>query len=189
MLAIRWTHPDAARDRSVARWSSCPRLCGGALLAHAGCSRRPEPGAPIPVERTIGGIGDTPGGSLIRGIDRDPVTAHALGGRPLRADQESTRSRGCRLTIIRLPHRTGIPGGPHDRPGLDSRGQWSEHAMYVPDTHYNRVMVFDPPTSGRAQAAQPGRSPRIVDPVIARQVGTYGTGDGQFIYPTDVCVL
>lgn len=168
-------------------------VCGGALLALAGCSRRPEPGAPIPVERTIGGIGDTPGRfTYPRGIDRDPVT-HTLwvvdrSGRIQELDPVTGR---C-LTIIRLPRtELGFPVGLTIAPGLDSRGQWSEHMMYVPDTHYNRVMVFDPPTSEEEarKPRSPDDPPRIVDPVIARQVGTYGTGDGQFIYPTDVCVL
>jgi len=42
--------------------------------------------------------------------------------------------------------------------------------LYVADTHYHRVLVFDP--QGRP----------------ARQWGSYGRGPGQFVYITSVCV-
>ena len=40
--------------------------------------------------------------------------------------------------------------------------------LYVADTHYHRVMVFAP------------------DGTVVREFGSFGTGDGQFVYPTDV---
>jgi ABC-type Fe3+ transport system permease subunit len=40
--------------------------------------------------------------------------------------------------------------------------------VYVPDTHYARVLVYSP------------------DGQLKRQWGTYGTGTGQFVFPTDV---
>jgi ABC-type Fe3+ transport system permease subunit/sugar lactone lactonase YvrE len=40
--------------------------------------------------------------------------------------------------------------------------------VYVPDTHYQRVMVYSP------------------DGQVLRQWGSNGTGPGQFIYPTDI---
>lgn len=42
--------------------------------------------------------------------------------------------------------------------------------LYVADTHYHRVMVFEP------------------DGTLVRQFGSYGREPGQFIYPTDVAV-
>ncbi len=40
--------------------------------------------------------------------------------------------------------------------------------VYVPDTHYSRVMVYTP------------------DGKLLRQWGKFGHGDGEFIYPTDI---
>jgi ABC-type Fe3+ transport system permease subunit/DNA-binding beta-propeller fold protein YncE len=43
--------------------------------------------------------------------------------------------------------------------------------VYVADTHYHRVMVYTP------------------DGNLIKQFGSYGTGPGQFIYPTDVQIV
>jgi DNA-binding beta-propeller fold protein YncE len=40
--------------------------------------------------------------------------------------------------------------------------------LYVPDTHYNRVLVYTPKGE------------------LIREWGSFGTGPGQFIYPTDI---
>ena len=65
----------------------------------------------------------------------------------------------CELTI-QMPRTeqgrpTGVTVGPDGN-------------IYVADTHYNRVMVFD-------------RAGKLV-----RQWGKFGTGPGEFIYPTDI---
>jgi DNA-binding beta-propeller fold protein YncE len=60
---------------------------------------------------------------------------------------------------------TGVTLGP--MPGDPSRS-----ALWIPDTHYYRVAVYDPQTG---------------TPVT--DFGTHGTGPGQFIYLTDIAVL
>ncbi|MBN2581801.1 MAG: SMP-30/gluconolactonase/LRE family protein [Planctomycetes bacterium] len=67
---------------------------------------------------------------------------------------------GTALTVFRMPdieagYPTGLSVGPD---GL----------LYVADTHYHRVMIFQ------------------ADGQLMRQFGEFGEGDGQFIYPTDV---
>lgn len=49
--------------------------------------------------------------------------------------------------------------------------------LFIPDTHYARVMIFDPPERMGEDA------------VLVGSFGSYGWGPGQFIYPTSVGVL
>lgn len=49
--------------------------------------------------------------------------------------------------------------------------------IWVPDTHYHRVIAY---VQGEDPHAEPAEALRF---------GEYGTGPGQFIYPTDVAVL
>ncbi|MFZ4575575.1 MAG: hypothetical protein ACOYN0_14350, partial [Phycisphaerales bacterium] len=73
-----------------------------------------------------------------------------------------------------------------------------DEIIFVPDTHYFRVMVY------RASDARPGvhsirassgtaevgsESTKAESPTPLAKFGTYGTGDGQFIYLTDVALL
>jgi hypothetical protein len=53
--------------------------------------------------------------------------------------------------------------------------------LYVADTHYHRVMVYDIGVASRS-ATISGGSP-------AWQFGRYGRGPGEFVYPTDVALL
>jgi ABC-type Fe3+ transport system permease subunit/sugar lactone lactonase YvrE len=70
--------------------------------------------------------------------------------------------RGSVVRVIDLPViEKGYPVGVTVAPG---------GLMYVADTHYQRVLVYD------AQGK------------LLRSFGEYGTGPGQFIYPTDVAV-
>jgi hypothetical protein len=56
-------------------------------------------------------------------------------------------------------------------------GGGGDDTIYIPDTHYNRVMVYRPP----ARSGDP--------PTLVRSFGSYGKDPGQFIYPTDVAVI
>ncbi len=58
--------------------------------------------------------------------------------------------------------RVGKPVGLHFGP---------DNRVYVADTHYHRIMVYTP--EGK----------------LIKQFGSYGTGPGQFIYPTDVQIV
>lgn len=83
--------------------------------------------------------------------------------------------------IWRMPERDlGKPVGLTVAPGVDEQGNWCEELVYVSDTHYNRVMVYKPPAADRNTPEH--------EPTFVRSLGSYGTGPGQFRYPTDVAV-
>jgi DNA-binding beta-propeller fold protein YncE/ABC-type spermidine/putrescine transport system permease subunit II len=130
-----------------------------ALTLLPGCQKRPtgEVNVVAVIGNNTGGRG--PGEFIYpRAID---LTAD---GRIVAVDktgrvQVLTIQGQCELTI-QMPlteqgRPTGVTVGPDGN-------------IYVADTHYNRVMVFD-------------RQGKLV-----RQWGKFGTGPGEFIYPTDV---
>jgi DNA-binding beta-propeller fold protein YncE len=64
--------------------------------------------------------------------------------------------------------------------------------LYVADTHYHRVLVYEHVGRGAAPApespramSEAGAAPRPTWRLV-REFGSFGTGDGQFIYPTHV---
>jgi hypothetical protein len=57
--------------------------------------------------------------------------------------------------------------------------------MFVPDTHYSRIMVYRPASPPPADVEH-----RIEErPELVASFGTYGTGPGELIYPCDVAIL
>lgn len=145
------------------------------------------PGAAIDVDRSIGGLGDTPGrfaypraidvsadGRLLWVIDKS--------ARVQRIDPETGRCRA----IWRMPDSDlGKPVGFCIAPGQDQSGAWCDELLYIADTHYHRVMVYKPPPLPTAPDADlnPDEKPELV-----ARFGEYGQGPGQFILPTDVAV-
>lgn len=84
--------------------------------------------------------------------------------------------------IWNMPDRDlGKPVGLTVAPGHDDHGAWCEELLYVADTHYNRVMIYKPPAADR-------HAPQH-EPTLVRSFGSYGTGPGEFRYPTDITVL
>ncbi|MEZ6241566.1 MAG: hypothetical protein R3B57_00830 [Phycisphaerales bacterium] len=81
---------------------------------------------------------------------------------------------GFRTPELDLGKPTGLCVAPHP---TDS----SRYALYVADTHYFRVLVYELPDAI-------GDDPSIPREPFAT-FGSYGTDNGQFIYPTDVAVL
>jgi DNA-binding beta-propeller fold protein YncE len=136
-------------------------LAGAMVLGAAGC----EPGvcsAPgVPGCRIIGSSGRGPGEFLYpRAIDMDAEGGLYVADRSGRI-QHLTADGRVRATI-RLPQTDqGYPTGLTVGPNGD---------LYVADTHCHRVLVY----------AADGR--------LLREFGRFGTGDGEFIYPTDVAI-
>ncbi len=134
----------------------------GALVVGAGCDGggAGRPGEPD-VLGLFGSTGRGPGEFVYpRAVALDPE------GNPYVVDRtgriQLLTPEGRVLRTILLPeyekgYPTGISVGPDGR-------------LYVADTHYHRVLVYD----------------RGGD--LVQQFGSYGTGDGQFIYPTDVAL-
>jgi len=163
-------------------------VAGGALLCS--CGGPPPPGEPIPVTDTFGGLGDMPGRfGYPRGIDIAPASGLLWvvdkTGRIQGLNPETGR---CEV-LWTMPERDlGKPVGLTVAPGPDETGQWCEELLYVADTHYHRVMIYKPPATP-VQARDGEASASRAEPTLVRTIGSYGTGPGQFRYPTDVAVV
>lgn len=125
------------------------------ILSHAaGCGRNPQPDA-VWLD-----TGNGPGQTVYpRGIAYSPADdSFFVVDRQARI--QHLDSRGQFISEWQTPkHLQGKPVGLTVGP---------DGNLYVPDTHYYRVLVYAP------------------DGTLLRQWGSRGTGPGQFIYPTDV---
>jgi DNA-binding beta-propeller fold protein YncE len=76
---------------------------------------------------------------------------------------------------------TGVTIGPPLPVALENRPSGVQpndpYLLYIPDTHYHRVMIYRPPASLEQE------------PELVARFGEFGEGSGQFVYPTDVAVL
>jgi DNA-binding beta-propeller fold protein YncE len=150
-------------------------------LALGGCGHDSKEAAPIDFTNIIGGLGDTPGRfGYPRCIDHD-ATALWVIDKTARVQRIDPASGKC-LALFHMPEwELGKPTGFCVAPGPDKDGKWCDELLYIADTHYHRVMVYNPPHStiqGEVGALKPETS-----------WGEYGNGPGQFYYPTDVAVL
>jgi hypothetical protein len=148
-------------------------VCALVLLAGGlgACDSPVSEGRPLRVSATIGGTGLSPGQFVY------PRAIDASGDRVWVIDK-TARVQGFDLATgelvggFRMPELTlGKPTGVTLAPGPDGR-----EAIYVPDTHYHRVLIYEPPAPGGA-------------PTLLASFGEYGDGPGQFVYPTDVAVM
>lgn len=143
-----------------------PAIC---LVA---CGESSRPGEPLRVLATIGESGTFPG-------QFNYPRAMATGEGDLFVVDKTARiqridpASGGAVAWFTMPRfEKGKPTGLSVGPGLDR-----EPLLYVADTHEHRVMVFELPEHR-------GEAPRVV-----ASFGGYGTGPGEFIYPTDIAVL
>ena len=146
----------------------------------------------------VGGLGDRPGRFAIpRAIDVDGgyVFVADRTGRVQMLDAETGRF----VAWWRMPdERLGLPTGLTAAVGPNGKP-----ALWVADTHYHRVLVYDldeagallaeladASAAGGQQADDAGPAVPIELPIVpAYTFGSYGFGRGEFIYPTDVAVL
>ncbi|HAK97285.1 MAG TPA: hypothetical protein DCM87_20425 [Planctomycetes bacterium] len=138
---------------------AAPPLCLAGLLAlAAGCGAAAADGVPD-VLVVLGRTGDGQGEFLYpRAIDIDAAGNLFVADKTGRI--QKLTAEGAVLRIARVPRieagkPTGLSVGPDGR-------------LYVADTHYSRVLIFD------------------AEGVLRGEFGSYGTGGGRFIYPTDV---
>lgn len=137
------------------------------------------------VRASFGEVGLSPGQfSYPRAID----AIETEGGTELFVCDKTARVQrmtpeGTPIGVVRMPERelgkpTGITIAAHP---LDP----ARRALWVADTHYHRVLVYDLPES---EAFAPEQlDPPPSEPVLS--FGSYGDAVGEFIYPTDVAVL
>jgi hypothetical protein len=144
-----------------------------ALLIVGGCGERDEEqAADFAVVARFGEGGRSPGQFVKpRAIDTDGHWLYVI---------------DMTARVQRLDPRTGrctawwqLPDFAFGRPVGVSVGPWVDgsRVLYIPETHYHRVSVFRLPE-------EMGREPELL-----LRFGAYGTGPGQFIYPTDVAAL
>jgi ABC-type Fe3+ transport system permease subunit/sugar lactone lactonase YvrE len=125
-----------------------------ALLVTTGCSRSSQPDAIwLETGASAGqvvyprGITYSPTDDTFFIVDRMARIQHF--------DRNGKYLNGWRLPAFTYGKPVGLSVGP-------------DHNLYVPDTHYHRVLVYSPQGE------------------LLRKWGEQGTGPGQFIYPTDV---
>jgi hypothetical protein len=151
----------------------------GAAATLCGCGAdRALEGGPIEVTVVFGEVGTGPGQfSYPRAM---AAWADADGEWVLVVDKTARVQRfdartgefvgGFRMPEFSMGKPTGLTVGPH--PADPER-----RVVYTADTHYHRIAVFDVPGRG----SDPG-----VAGVPVLTFGEYGTGPGEFVYPTDV---
>lgn len=148
-----------------------------------GCAPRESAPGQGHVRAVIGEVGVSPGQfSYPRAIDVDPdgsrIWVIDKTARVQRIDVRTGRcDAGWRMPDFEFGKPTGVTVGRW----IDGRA-----ALYVPDTHYHRVLVYD--ISRVSSEAAPVLEPESAPPLLAK-FGAYGRGPGEFIYPTDVAVL
>lgn len=136
----------------------------------------------------LGSLGDTPGRfayprCMEAGSDGKSLWVIDKSARV----QEIDAQTGACLSMWRMPEwDLGKPVGFTIAPGRDADGKWLKDLLYVADTHYHRVMIYEPPAraSDPAKGTPPAGSPRVIG-----SFGKYGTEGGEFYFPTDVAVL
>ncbi len=140
----------------------------------AGCGRDDGAARPIEVVAKLGETGRNPGQlAYPRCIESDSKGLWVIDkqARVQRLDPTTGRA-GVFWTMPEFA--LGKPTGVTVWRALGAPGV----LVFVADTHYHRVMVYDVPD------AMGEGTPRLVT-----QFGSFGTGAGEFIYPTDIAVV
>lgn len=152
-----------------------------ALTATPACEPGAEPGGPLPVARVLGEFGTFPGQfGYPRAIASGPGHLWVI-DKSARVQQIDPDTGRC-LAWWQMPDfALGKPTGVTAAPATGPDGTLID-AVYVPDTHYHRVMVYAAPTLS-------GDVPAEVEPALLASFGSLGADPGQFVYPTDVAVL
>lgn len=143
-------------------------------LSLGGCGRHDGHDSGLHPVAMIGEVGLSPGQfAFPRAIDTDGKSLWVIdkAGRVQRLDLESGKCLECwMMPETELGKPTGVTVFPGDPP-----------LLFVPDTHYQRVMVY---------AVKPGAGSVVREtPKPVAQFGKRGKGPGEFIYPTDIVVI
>ncbi len=179
----------------AAAWFACALSVG-----LCGCSREAPVGGPLEVVAKIGESGSAPGQfGYPRCLDHDDESLWVIDklarvqridpktGTPLETWRtpkfDNGKPTGVTLWVPRrVASRGDSTGGDSSRAGLDGP------LMFVADTHEHRVLVYALSSVAQDKVKFSGG---LVDqpPTLLTTFGSYGTGDGQMIYPTDVCIV
>jgi hypothetical protein len=172
----------------------------GAVVGAGGCGERaPKAGEAIAARVVLGEVGTSPGQFAmpramdvqvdVQAGDDDNGSGDSWlwiidkSGRVQKIDPESGACAAWwRMPEIVLGKPTGITVGPASGPGV-SQADRARDALWLADTHYHQILVYDPADTTLPEPGQEPREPRL----IAR-FGSYGEGPGEFVYPTDVAL-
>ncbi len=150
------------------------------------CARPPAPGEPIRVTRALGGLGDTAGRFVYpRCLDIAPDGGLWVIDRSARVQRLDPATGRCTGLFKTPEHDIGKPTGLFIGPGPGVNNAWTDTLLYIADTHYHRVLVYQPPPTP-AELPDAG-APKLTPPLV-RSVGAFGRGPGEFVFPTDVAV-
>ena len=176
--STRWLHTGGAPARfaGVALLAACQTFfggCGDPIVSDAGGLR---------VIRTFGEVGTAPGQlSYPRAMDSTSDGRLVVIDKTARI-QVIDPTDGSLLGGFRPPdwsqgRPTGLTVGPHP---FEADRQAGREALWVADTHYHRVLVYD------LESAISADIETRPEPLLS--FGSYGREPGQLIYPTDVAV-
>lgn len=169
LLAISIAALSTLSVRAVSRLSRIAPLLILTLIAF-GCHRPPQPGEPVRVITQFGETGDKPGQlAYPRAIDADTVhSPHSVWIADRTGRVQRFALDGEPLAIFSTPEsELGKPVGVTVAP---------DGLLYIADTHYHRILIYD-------------AADTRAEPTLVGQFGSYGTGPGEFIYPTDVAIV
>lgn len=161
---------DVGRRGRALAWAA--GLAAAALLAAGGCKKHATGPSPLNVAVAWGETGIQPGQmSYPRAIDADAEAVWVVdkSARMQRFDARTGKLTGGWLL---KDHKFGKPTG------LTCWRAGERDLLLVPETHYHRVTIFEIP-----------RDYREGEPPILARFGSFGRGDAQFTFPTDVAVL
>jgi DNA-binding beta-propeller fold protein YncE len=155
-------------------------MTAAALLAPAllgpGCSHREPSGGPIEVKVCFGEVGLSPGQfSYPRCLDHDKTSLWVI-DKQARVQRLDPKTGQCQGGWQMPEWSSGKPTGVTVWEPEGSDGP----LLFIPDTHYNRVMVFD---GGSRKNPNQGQGNLLT------RFGSYGKGPGQFIFTTDIAIL
>lgn len=155
----------------------------GVAAGTGGCdSKSSGAPAPLPRARSIGSLGDIPGRfAMPRAIDTDGKALWVI-DKSARVQRIDPASGEClfwfRMPDWELGKPVGVTVAPADLviPGVAgaSKVDAKRPILFIPDTHYNRVMVYRVPEK------------KTDPPELLGRFGSYGMGPGQFVYPTSI---
>lgn len=152
-------------------------IAASLLTAVVGCSKK-DPGTGLTPTATIGEVGTSPGQfAFPRALDTD--------GESLWVIDKAGRVQRFELATGNCVEYWGMPETEFGKPTGVTVFPGEPPLLFVPDTHYQRVMVYaiEPlATVKKGPVTRPTPEP------ITR-FGRRGKGPGEFIYPTDIAIL
>lgn len=185
-MSFRWSNRGEDTKRGDTARAGVVVVALFACVTLFGCDHKAPVGGPLEVVAKIGESGSAPGQfGYPRCLDHDEDSLWVID--KLARVQRLDPKTGNVLEVWRTPkYDNGKPTGVTLwTPALRENTPGQSPLLFVADTHEHRVLVY------ALRSAAADMSQGLVDqpPTLVASFGSYGTGDGQMIYPTDICVV